>query len=245
MTGEPGATPLRAVLIDLDDTLLDNRSGVQPTWQVVAAFVRESHPDLPVDALLDAFAQAAGWYWGDPQRHAQGRVDLEAARRRIISRALSALGRPDAAVSKAAARRHTEYRETTYRLEHGALAALARLRRGVEKLALVTNGAAFPQRSKIERFGLARFFDHVQIEGEFGAGKPDRRVFEHVLARLGARPEESLMVGDDYRLDVEGALAAGLRAAWIAVEAAAPPPHTAGRQIAVQSFAELVDRLGY
>ncbi len=88
-----GAAPLRAVLIDLDDTLPDNRFGVRPTWQGVAGFVRESHPGLPADALLDAFVQAAGWYWGDPQRHAQGRVDLEAARRRIISRASSITSR--------------------------------------------------------------------------------------------------------------------------------------------------------
>ncbi len=53
------------------------------------------------------------------------------------------------------------------------------------------------------------------------------------------------MVGDDDRLDIEGAFAAGLRAAWIAVGATGPPPRTSGRHTEVQSFAELVDRLGY
>ena len=84
-------------------------------------------------------------------------------------------------------------------------------------MALVTNGAAAPQRAKIERFALAAFFDHIQVEGEFGAGKPDRRVYEHVLERLGAAPHESMMVGDNFVCDVIGPLALGMQAAWVDV----------------------------
>ena len=52
-------------------------------------------------------------------------------------------------------------------------------------LGLVTNGAAAPQRAKIDRFDLARFFDVIVVEGEAGFGKPDRRVFERALGALG------------------------------------------------------------
>ena len=56
--------------------------------------------------------------------------------------------------------------------------------RGV-KLALVTNGAAGTQRAKVERFALSDRFDHIQIEGEHGFGKPDERAYLHAMR--GAR----------------------------------------------------------
>ena len=58
------------------------------------------------------------------------------------------------------------------------------------KLALVTNGEAQLQRAKISRFDLAGRFDHVQIEGEHGFGKPEERAL--TCARL--RPRGCLVV---------------------------------------------------
>ena len=55
-------------------------------------------------------------------------------------------------------------------------------------LGLVTNGDATQQRDKIERHGLARFFDAIVIEGEFGAGKPDEIVYRHALGELALGP---------------------------------------------------------
>src|SRR5215472_690229 len=47
------------------------------------------------------------------------------------------------------------------------------------KLALITNGAAEPQRAKVVRFALEHRFDHIQIEGEHGFGKPEERAYKH------------------------------------------------------------------
>ncbi len=53
-----------------------------------------------------------------------------------------------------------------------AHATLDRLKELGVKLALITNGAAEPQRAKVVRFALEHRFDHIQIEGEHGFGKP-------------------------------------------------------------------------
>src|SRR5207245_470771 len=63
-------------------------------------------------------------------------------------------------------------------------------------LALVTNGDAVQQRDKIERHDLARYFDAILIEGEFGCGKPEERVYREALRRLGVGSEGAWMVGD-------------------------------------------------
>ena len=110
-------------------------------------------------------------------------------------------------------------------------------------MALVTNGAAARQRAKIERFELARYFDHIQVEGEFGAGKPDTRVYAHVLERLGASPQESMMVGDNFACDVVGPLVFGMRAAWVNPSGKVSPLAAPRPYLTLRCVLELADHL--
>jgi putative hydrolase of the HAD superfamily len=241
----PDGTPLRALLLDLDDTLLDARSGVGAAWEHVAGVLAEAHPDLAPDALRAEIHRVTDWFWTDAERHRVGRLDLAAARREILGRVLAAFDRSDPELVARAAQVYHAHRDASLRLEADALEVLARLRRAVPLLGLVTNGAADAQRAKVERFDLARFFDHVQIEGEFGAGKPERHVFEHALGVLDVSPEQALMAGDDFTCDVLGALAAGLHAAWLDHAGDGAPPGRAPRPFHVlRSLQDLAALLG-
>jgi putative hydrolase of the HAD superfamily len=82
-------------------------------------------------------------------------------------------------------------------------------------LGLVTNGSAAHQRFKIERFGLAPYFDYIGIEGEAGIGKPVAEAFTRALEALGATADAALMAGDNLRFDVAGAQAVGIHAVWV------------------------------
>ncbi|HKE12633.1 MAG TPA: HAD family hydrolase [Myxococcota bacterium] len=222
-------TALRALCLDLDDTILDEQSSTEEGWRRAAEQWAEACPQLSCEAGLAELALARRWYWEDAARERRGRLDLHAARLEIMGRALARRGPAMPGLALALARELTRFREERQRLVPGARELLGRLRRKVSRMALVTNGASAPQRGKIERFALAEFFDHIQIEGEFGSGKPDRRVYEHVLGRLGAAPEESMMVGDNFICDVAGPLALGMRAAWVHSPGAGPSPDTAER----------------
>ena len=57
--------------------------------------------------------------------------------------------------------------------------------------------------------------EFVLVSEEVGAYKPDRRVFQRALERLGLEPHEVLHVGDSDVDDVRGARMAGLRVAWV------------------------------
>ncbi len=90
----------------------------------------------------------------------------------------------------------------------GVLEALRRLRRAGLELACVTNwdvGVA----EQLERAGLASYLSAVVSSAEAGAEKPDPRVFEETVKRLGVGPERTIHIGDD-EADQAGALAAGL-----------------------------------
>ncbi len=235
---------LDAVCLDLDDTILDDSWSVGEAWDVVSALVSERLRDVGQAAVRAELALATDWFWGDDERHRRGRLDLVQARREIVARVLEGLGRPDPRIADEAARLYTDLRERAQRPLDGALEALAALRAALPHLALVTNGAAAPQRAKIERFGLASFFDHVQVEGEFGAGKPDAAVWVHVLGRLGTSAARTLMVGDNYECDVLGPLEAGLHAAWLDPSGGRVPPRPAPRpHLRLRSLGELVSCL--
>jgi putative hydrolase of the HAD superfamily len=221
--------PLAALLLDLDDTILDDGAGFHEAWALAADMLVARHPALPRAAVVAEIDRARTWFWADEERHRRGRLDLPAARAEILAGALEALGRPDPALAREAGLAYTALRERSQRFLPGAREALEALRRAVPALALVTNGAAAAQRRKLARFGLEGFFDHVQIEGEFGAGKPEPAVYEHVLARLAVRPDECLMVGNDFEADVLGAQHAGLHAAWVDAGGRSAPPRTAPR----------------
>ena len=63
-----------------------------------------------------------------------------------------------------------------------------------------------------ERAGLRRFFTVICDSHVEGVEKPDRRFFEILVARAGARPETTVHIGDLYHVDIVGARSAGLQA---------------------------------
>lgn len=120
-----------------------------------------------------------------------------------------------------------------------ALPLLERLAEAGHRLAIITNGPPGDhQRAKLRRAGLDRFFgEAVFISSEVGAAKPDPRIFQHTLAALGARPEESLYVGDKPEHDAAAAAAVGLHGVWIDRTGSASPAPAGVRRIT--SLAEL------
>jgi putative hydrolase of the HAD superfamily len=64
----------------------------------------------------------------------------------------------------------------------------------------------------LQGLDLTKLVDDVTLPADVGAAKPDRRIFEVALARLGSAPERAVYVGDDADQDVAAARAAGLRA---------------------------------
>ncbi len=83
------------------------------------------------------------------------------------------------------------------------------------RIGLVTNGHPDIQRRKLDRIGLADAFETQVFAGYETAAKPDPEPFRRALADLDATPTGAVYVGDIPQVDVPGAQAAGLRAAWM------------------------------
>lgn len=210
------------LLFDLDDTLLDSGPNAGAAWSEALS---RTVAACPVEAarLVDALRAKATWFWSCPERHRRGRVRLIESGAEIVGLALRELGaEPSPGFAQELSRSYRELRDEGITLIEGALDCLERHRSAGRRLGLVTNGSGPAQRAKLERFDLAGWFEHVQIEGELGIGKPDERVFEHALARLGVSADRAWMIGDNLEWDVLAPKRAGLRAAWVSAGRALP-----------------------
>jgi putative hydrolase of the HAD superfamily len=204
---------MKALLLDLDDTLLDYSGDVDRSWAEACRAGADGAVDP--ERLITAVADSRRSFWVDPERNRRERLDMLRAWQNIVTDALRRLGLEDDGLAAAIARDYAARRRARMRLFPDALQCLRALRARQVPLGLVTNGDASQQRDKIERHGLASYFDVIVIEGEFGLGKPYEAVYRHALAALGARPEGTWMVGDNLEFDVEGAQRVGLRGVWI------------------------------
>ena len=209
----------QAILFDLDDTILPAYGRPEQAWPVVVAtFAAELGP-LTADELAAAIVAVARAFWADGSHEGYWRMRLAEARRTIVARAfagLAAAGRPvpSAATGDRLADRFSAYREEQMCLFPDALLVIDTLRSHGVRLALVTNGAAEPQRGKIIRFDLTHRFDHIQIEGEHGFGKPDERAYRHAMRALDVEPQNTWMVGDNLEWEVVAPQRLGIHAIW-------------------------------
>jgi len=98
----------------------------------------------------------------------------------------------------------------------GAANALDRLHQRY-RLGLLTNAGDSGEvlvRAALRRVGLDGHFDLVLAARELGRRKPDLAFYRLATHVLGCRPDQVIMVGDDYEADIAGAQRAGLRTVW-------------------------------
>jgi putative hydrolase of the HAD superfamily len=193
---------VRGILLDLDDTLIDDRSS---TRAALEAFLnahqldKSSHKELVV-----AWAAIAARHW---LRYEAGEVSfLEQRRCRVrdfLGRQLS-----DEEADQAFLPYATAY-ERSWKLLPGVAEFLDRTRH-IRKV-IITNGERSQQLHKVRATGLAEHVVGVVTPSDCGHWKPHPNIFLAGLAILGASAPECLMVGDDEVRDIEPARRLGMR----------------------------------
>src|SRR6201990_979016 len=210
----------RAMLIDMDDTILSAYGRPDIAWNNVAAEFAGEFAQLPPQQVAAAIVDSGRKFWATAE--AAWRLKLAEARHEVVLggfAALAASGQPALPMDLAIrlADRFTAYREEEMFIFPGAHDAIDALKSLGVKLALVTNGAADAQRAKVERFALTHRFDHIQIEGEHGFGKPEERAYLHAMQALGVGPGDTWMIGDNLEWEIEAPQRLGIYSIWMDV----------------------------
>lgn len=201
-----------AFFLDLDDTILAYSSLQNEAWQKTMEML--SIPESLGKELVRAINEenTTFWYRGN---NATYRLNLNEARKIIVSRSLKKVGAIDEKLIPELVETFSNIRESMVHLFPGALETLQRIRNLDVHMILITNGASETQRAKIKKFSLERYFDHIIIEGEVGFGKPSREIFERALSFASCDSKDAWMIGNDLFADIEGAKVAGINTVYI------------------------------
>ncbi len=231
---------VRAVLFDLDDTLLwDDRSvneAFKDTCRLAAEAVGVNEEQLEAAVRREAraiyetfetysFTQMIGInpfeaLWGKfesgehPMFHKLQQLAPD-YRVNAWTKGLASLGVDNPKLGRQLAEWFPAQRRKLKYVYEETFAVLDELR-GFYKLLLLTNGSPDLQQEKLDGMpDLIPYFDSIVISGNFGEGKPSSKLFSHAMEQIGITPGEGIMVGDKLTTDILGANRVGMTSVWI------------------------------
>ena len=233
---------LQAVVLDIDDTLVDTRAAFAVA---IKAVLDQWLPGLDPGASAAALAHWVADRHGHFRAYTRGELDFAEQRRLRAADLHAAFGGPvldDAGFARWDAAYGEAFRGA-WRLFDEVLPVLDRLDAAGLRYGTLTNAGTAFQRDKLRRVGLAERIEVLVGVDALGVGKPDPRVFRLVCAQLGVDPATALYVGDELDVDAQGARQAGLAGVWLDRRGARGPLGELGVPV-VSSLTELADRLG-
>jgi phosphoglycolate phosphatase len=211
---------LRAVLFDLDGTLIDSIPDL--AGAVNRLLAAEGRAPLPADQIKLMVGDGAGT---------------------LVARAFAARGGlPGPEVEPYLARFLADYEPRSAELTRpwpGVEAVLADLKGRGLQLAVCTNKPSVATAEVLGALGLAGWFDAVVGGDDVPALKPDPLHVHACLDRLGVRPDQAVLVGDSIN-DVLAAKAAGVPSIVVSFGYARGPAAELGADLVIDSFSELV-----
>jgi putative hydrolase of the HAD superfamily len=196
---------MRAILLDLDDTLLDDRGATVKGFAHFFSVCRQKCAYSDDEEALAAWRSVAARHW---LRYEQGELSFQEQRRWRIRDFLGDARLSDADAD-AAFHLYQQVYEESCQLLPGVSEFLA-CTRSLPKV-IITNGDRETQLRKIEAAGLSAHVGGVITPADCGYWKPSIGIFRAAIELLNVKPEECLMIGDDLRRDIEPAAALGMR----------------------------------
>lgn len=109
-------------------------------------------------------------------------------------------------------------------------------------LTVVTNGFIEVQYEKFDKSRLRDCFSHIVLSEEVGCQKPNPRIYEEALRMNGVSAAETVMIGDSWNSDIQGAINAGIDQIWVR-KSKDPLPEGQSATYLVQSLSEVMDIL--
>jgi len=229
---------IKAIIFDLDDTLVVEEASAEAAFVAACKLVHEKCGIAPEDFNLTVRQKArqlwhkspardycvaigvSSWeglwarFEGDDPNLKIMRKWIRGYQRQTWADALAEFGVKDESLAPLLAETFQGHRRRRHIVYSDVEPVLKELQQSY-MLALVSNGAPDLQREKLEGSKLGPYFDIIVVSGEIGFGKPDPRIFTTVLKRLGVSAEMAVMVGNSLKSDIVGAQQVGLKAVWL------------------------------
>jgi putative hydrolase of the HAD superfamily len=201
---------IRQLFFDLDRTLWDFEANSKRALQVL-------YDELALGDTIDHFHHFHHTYirinadlW---QLYGKGKLTKEALRDNRFVHTLAHHGIHDHRIAQKMSDGYIAISPKQTALFPGAIEVLKELKSQNYRMHIITNGFKEVQHIKLENSGLVDFFEMVLCSEDVGFTKPNRAIFREAERITHCLPQHAIMIGDDFKADIIGALNAN----WTAI----------------------------
>ncbi len=200
---------IKHVFFDLDHTLWDFEKNAELCFQQIFA---QNHIQVDISVFLEVYRPINRSYWKLYREEKIAQADL---RYRRFKDAFDAL---EYEISEEII--HTlsdafiKNLSNNNFLLQGAIEVLEYLKKKYV-LHIITNGFNEIQDSKLEKSKIKPYFKTITTSDAVGVKKPNPKIFDYAIKMANAKKEESVMIGDDFEADIEGAFKSGIKPIYL------------------------------
>ncbi len=199
--------PYKHIFFDLDHTLWDFEQSAAQTFAVLFEKHQLKLRGIPsLQVFIKEYTIHNTKLW---ESYRNGELKKEILRSLRFENTLKEFGINDPVLAESIGDDYVYHAPRTVFLMPGAMEVLQYLHTKYS-LHLITNGFEEVQHIKVKEADLGKYFKTITTSEEAGVKKPDKQIFEYALNKAGARVQESLMIGDNLEVDIEGASQAGI-----------------------------------
>jgi putative hydrolase of the HAD superfamily len=209
------------ILFDLDRTLWDFTADTKAT-------INEIYCNYGFDKTIGNFDE---WYkvykvhnirlWDE---YAQGLINKATLRDTRFYLALKDFGIDDKQLGLEFGKKFVEQAPNRTTLFPNAHEILSYLRNKGYILSVVTNGFNEIQFKKMDATDIRKYFTKIFTCEDIGYNKPNAKFFQAVMSSLNAKKSETIIVGDDFVSDIQGAKKFGIDQIYFKPEESPEPP---------------------
>lgn len=190
------------LFFDLDRTIWDYETNAANALTILFAKYNllKYFPDA--EFFIAVFSKYNDYLW---EEYREGRVHKDKLRVLRFEMCFKEAGFDEPELSEKLNTEFLEISPKSEKLMPGAIEILDYLKNKGYRMYIITNGFTPIQHIKMKYSGLEKYFDKMFTSENVGSHKPNKDMFEYCIKSVNARKSESLMIGDDFPVDIVGA----------------------------------------
>ncbi len=200
---------LKAVFFDLDNTLLDHSKTEMEAKREIYKMYREVFEDVTFEEFHDVYVKHNNKLW---HLLTEEKITKDYLRLHRVKDSLEELNL-NSEKSLEISYKYIEVYSQGFHMIDGALEVLEEVKEKFP-LGIITNGFAEVQKIKLEKTGLAKYFQSIVCSEDVGRMKPHPSIFDFAVKSLNSTAEESIYIGDNYLADIVGGRDFGMKTVY-------------------------------